>query len=323
MKTYRPPFHITNQIMQLVAKIEFFLGTMQASGNSKVPIKLRKDNQIKTIHHSLAIEGNTLSTAQITALVQGKKIVGLRNQILEVQNAIDVYDKISLFKSYSENDFLKAHKSLLSQLVQQAGSYRKTSVGVLKGTHISHVATQAKFIPEQMKNLFLFVKNDKETHPIIKACVFHYELEFIHPFTDGNGRMGRLWQQVILKDYSNIFEFISVETAIHDSQKKYYQVLETCDKKGDSTDFIEFSLNIILKTLSDFSDVYKPVRPTTEQRLHMAIEEFASGWFGRQDYMKIHKTISTAQASRDLKTGIENRLLIKKGDKALALYKKK
>ena len=167
MKSYRPPFHITNQIMQFIAKIEFFLGTIQASGEIKVPLKLRKDNQIKTIHHSLAIEGNTLSTVQITALAEGRKIIGPRNQILEVKNALDVYDKLSTFKDYSENDFLKAHKLLLSQLVQLPGTYRKTAVGILKGSQVSHIAPQAKFVPEQMKNLFLFLKNDKETHPII------------------------------------------------------------------------------------------------------------------------------------------------------------
>lgn len=187
---------------------------------------------------------------------------------------------------------------------------------------MSHIAPPAKQIHNLMKDLFLFLNKDKETHPLIKACVFHYELEFIHPFEDGNGRMGRLWQQLLLTRHSPAFEFIAVETLIHKQQKRYYKTLEKCDKAGDSTAFIEFSLELILSSLEDFRLEYRPTKPTNSDRIAHALEHFKDAFFTRKEYMQIHRDLSTASASRDLAQAIKDGKLRKFGDKAQATYKK-
>jgi len=171
----------------------------------------------------------------VTALLDGKKVVGPKKYIQEVQNAISVYEQIQLYDPFKEKDILQAHKELMRDLLTKTGQYRTSGVGVFKGAKLSHLAPPAKQLSQLMEQLFAFLKNDREDSLLIKACVFHYELEFIHPFEDGNGRMGRLWQQLILMKHSPLFEFVSVETLIHHRQKQYYKVLETCDKAGAST----------------------------------------------------------------------------------------
>lgn len=318
----KPPFHLTAKIVNLLGEIQFMLGSLQPLALQKVPIKLRKESKIKTIQHSLAIEGNTLDVKQVADLVDEKRVLGPKRQIQEVQNAIRVYDALAKFKWSSEKNLLKAHKLLMQNLVKNPGKYRHESVGVFKGGSVSHLAPPAKRVPELMGKLFSFLKQDLDTHPIIKACVFHYELEFIHPFMDGNGRMGRLWQQVILMSFSAVFEFLSIETLIHKRQRAYYLALEKSDKAGESTAFVEFSLEVIRDTLTGFSSDFRPSKAGISDRVESAIEEFGTKTFGRKDYMKFHKTLSTAQASRDLKFAVDRGLVISKGNKARTLYKK-
>jgi Fic family protein len=208
----------------------------------------------------------------------------------------------------------------MKDLIKDVGRYRMTQVGVFKGIKVSHIAPSAKQVPQLMRNLFDFLKKDLETLWIIKACVFHYELEFIHPFTDGNGRMGRLWQQLILMKQSPIFEYISTETLVHKRQKEYYQILEKCDRFGDSTLFIEFSLENILKSLDDFTKVYQPAKPKILDRIEHALEFFGSKSFTRKDYLSLHKGLSTATASRDLAQAVKDKQLKKSGDKAQSVY---
>src|SRR5207253_7112889 len=194
---YKPPFQITSKVLGLSSQIQEIIGELKTYSLAKPSVKLRKENKIRTIHHSLAIEGNSLSEEQVTALLEKKRVLGPKNQILEVMNALELYDILAKFDPAKERDLLKAHGLLLNGLVKEAGKYRSTAVGIFKGTKVSHMAPSAKQVPKLMGDLFTFLTKDSETPWLIKACVFHYELEFIHPFEDGNGRMGRLWQQLL------------------------------------------------------------------------------------------------------------------------------
>lgn len=320
---YKPPYKVTSKILKLIAEIQEHLGELKYYSIKKPNIKLRKENKIKTIHHSLAIEGNTLDEEQINTLLDGKSVIGPKKQILEVKNALVLYDQVSKLNPLSENDLLKAHKILMNGLIQSPGQYRHTAVGILKGGEVVRMAPSYKQVPTLMSNLFTYVSKDKTTLALIKACIFHYELEFIHPFQDGNGRMGRLWQQLILMKASPVFEYLPVESLIHKNQKQYYNALEVSDKQGESTTFIEFSLEIILKTLRDNLSGLFSQRPKDHDRIQSAIEHFQDKSFSRKDYMEINKGISTATASRDLALAVQENLLKISGTKSKAIYKAK
>lgn len=318
---YTPPFKLTSQIFKLSLEIQDILGQLKNVEIAKPSIKLRKENQIKTIHHSLAIEGNTLSMAQITDIINNKKIIGPPKQIIEVKNAIQLYERISEFDAANENSFLRAHKILMSDLVTHPGFYRKSNVGIIKGSQIKHVAPQAKQISTLMSQLFSFMKKNNEYTFLVKACVFHYELEFIHPFEDGNGRMGRLWQQIVLMKHSPVFEYLSVEALVFKNRQQYYKVLEACDKAGDSTLFVEFALKLILQELVSFKKAFKPQRIDVDIRLSLAKDKFKSTFFSRKNYMEIFPEISTATASRDLKQALKNKMMESRGERNQAQYK--
>jgi Fic family protein len=317
---HKIPFNITPSMLSACLEISRILGKYEGLLSPKPQPQLRRANRIKTIQGSLAIEGNTLSIDQVTAVFEKKKVIGNKREILEVTNAIEAYDKAPSFDPASSKALLRAHGILMKGLEADAGKWRTTQVGIFKGSKVSHVAPKPEFVPELMAKLFSFLKNDKETHAFIKACVFHYELEFIHPFTDGNGRIGRLWQHVILLKNHPLFEFIPVESVIKKQQKEYYRVLEKSDKAGDSSAFIEFSLNIIIEALNDFFENLKPEPQTTESRLELAKNHFGADEFKRKDYIGFFKTLSTATASRDLQWGVKCGLLKRTGTKALTVY---
>lgn len=316
-----PPFQITPKILSLVSQIQEIVGGFRGQSIAAPSIKLRKENKIKTVHHSLAIEGNGLNEKQVTDILNGKRVIGSQKQIREVKNALKIYEVIRTLRATQEKDFLKAHGILMAELLEHPGRYRQRQVGILKGEKVAHVAPPAKQVPKLMADLFFFLQQGKEIPWLVKACVFHYEVEFIHPFEDGNGRMGRLWQQVLLMNQSSIFEYVPIETLIHKHQKEYYRVLEACDKKGDSTAFIEFGLENIRRALVDFDDLFRPRRATTSERLQLAMETFGKRPFSRADYRSIHKDISTATASRDLASAVRSGILKKSGDKNKAIYR--
>jgi Fic family protein len=316
-----PPFELTLKILKLCSDIQEIIGEFKTTSHSKPSVKLRKENKIKTVHHSLAIEGNTLTESQVTALLENKRVSGPKKQIQEVVNALELYDQISSLDPLKEKDLLKAHSILMRDLIERPGKYRQSNVGIMKGKTISHIAPQAKMVPALMKSLFAFLKGNKEIPMLIKACVFHYELEFIHPFEDGNGRMGRLWQQSILMKHSSILEYVSVETLIHKRQKDYDKTLEACDKAGNSTQFIEFCLELILESLNSLQNIYRPQKITGPERVAAALNSLKNG-FSRKDYLDFHKDISTATGSRDLADAVKEGILKRIGDKALAIYKK-
>lgn len=314
-----PPYQVTPDILDYIGKIERLLGRLEGLEHPKPQPHLRKSNRIRTVQGSLAIEGNTLSFDQVTALMDGKPVLGKKQEIQEVQNAIKAYDLITEFKPYSEKSLLNAHRLLMDQLIESAGKVRKGHVGITSGTQISHIAPPADRLPYLLKELFTFLKKDK-SHPLIKSAVFHYELEFIHPFEDGNGRIGRLWHSLLLIQYHPIFEYTPIESLIKENQRKYYDALSQSDNAGESTKFIQFSLEMAYLALSDLADNLRPEPSTSESRLTGAREHFGDQKFSRKDYLDLYKRISTATASRDLKAGVDRGVLMKEGQKALTVY---
>lgn len=317
---YKPPFVITPKIFSLSQEVSHILGTLEGARLNITPIKLRKENNIKTIQASLSIEGNTLSLAQVSHILEGKPVIGPQKDILEVQNAIKTYSFFDELNPLSIKDLLRAHKLLMKELIEEAGQWRSKGVGIFKGSQIKHMPPQAKRVPTLMEDLFRFLKNDKETPWFLKACIFHYELEFIHPFSDGNGRMGRLWQQLLLTKENPIFKYITVEELIKKRQGEYYSVLAKCDQEGESTSFIEFSLKLILEALQRYKSIASPMVHDSRSRLDYAKNKLSNEWFSRKDYVNIFKDISTATASRDLLLGIEEDILKKRGEKNQTRY---
>ncbi|MBD8082530.1 Fic family protein [Chryseobacterium caseinilyticum] len=316
----KPPYQITPQILSLISAISQKIGEINANYLIKNNPQLRKQNQIKTIHSSLSIEGNTLSLDQITAILENKKVVGPQKDILEVLNALQVYEQLNKLKFGSEKDYLKAHKILMNGLIENSGKYRTQGVGILKGSQVEHIAPPSDLVPYLMKDLFVYL-NDKSEISLIKSCVFHYEMEFIHPFMDGNGRMGRLWQTLILMYEFPLFEFLPFETLISKNQKQYYLALSQSDKEGQSTKFIEYMLGIINNSLSEL--LQNSTQKLTQRDRIVIFLEDTKQEFSRKDYMKKFSEISSATASRDLKTAVEMNLIEKFGDKKTSLYKKR
>jgi len=315
----KPPYEITSLVLELISSISVKLGEVKANFLSKPQPKLRKQNRIKTIHSSLSIEGNTLSPEQITAILDNKRVIGPPKEIKEVLNANKVYRQITEFNPYSAKSFLSAHKLLMAALVENPGRYRVRDVGILHGTDVAHMAPQPENVPTLMNSLFDYLKKEKEIS-LIKSCVFHYEMEFIHPFMDGNGRMGRLWQTLILMQDYPVFEYIPFETLISQTQINYYKALTDSDITGNSTTFIEYMLAVIDRSLDDMLKIRRQSLTETERIeyfMETDIEEFT-----RKDYMAIFKSISSATASRDLKKGLEMKLFIKYGIKNNTVYRK-
>lgn len=316
----KPPYEITSEILKLIIAISEKIGEVNARYLVKQNPTLRKQNKIKTIHSSLSIEGNTLSEEQITAILENKRVIGPEKDILEVLNALEVYNDLNSLKYESEKDFLKAHKLLMKNLIQNHGTYRKSGVGIVKGSKVAHIAPPYENVPFLMKDLFEYLK-DKSEITLIKSCVFHYEMEFIHPFMDGNGRMGRLWQTLILMNEYPLLEFLPFETLISKNQEEYYKVLSACDKEGKSTKFIAYMLQIIDNSLSGLLENSTKKLNETE-RLELFIENNQQE-FTRKDYMKYFSELSSATASRDLKKGVENQIINKSGDKKTTIYIKR
>lgn len=263
---YTPPFTITSKSIDLISKISEKIGEMNFLTSESQHVNLRKKNRIKTIHSSLAIENNSLSIEQITAIIDGKRVLGAPNEIQEVKNAVQAYELLLTLDSTSEKDLLRAHGIMMKDLVSRAGKYRNDGVGIFDGKEVVHVAPPAERVPLLMADLFEWLKTS-DTHPLVKSCVFHYEFEFIHPFQDGNGRIGRLWQSAILKDWRNIFAWLPVESLIKEKQAEYYSALNVSDTSADSTFFIEFLLGLILSTIEDILESHVKVTVNVTQKV--------------------------------------------------------
>lgn len=246
---YSPPFTINDEILSLVSEISEQIGALNVMlGNSMPSPMLRKENQIKTIHSSLAIEHNSLSLQQVTDIIEGKHVLGAPNEIQEVKNAVQAYQLMQQLDAFNEKDLLKAHRLMMQDLVAKSGQYRTEGVGVFDGDKCLHMAPPPQRVPELMRDLFAWLRTT-DTHPLVTSCVFHYEFEFIHPFIDGNGRMGRYWQTMILARWKSIFAWLPVETIVKQNQQEYYNAIARSDAAGDSTVFILFMLKCLQATI--------------------------------------------------------------------------
>jgi len=248
MSSYKPPYIITNKILKIVSDIVELVSELNHVKKELGIPKLRKKNRIKSITGTLQIEGNSFTEEKVTNVINGKTVLGTVREIEEVKGAIEAYDYLEKYDYKKEKDLLLAHKFLMQNILNNAGSYRHSNVGVGGKDGVTHVAPPPNIVPQLMGDLFDWLKQTDD-HLLVASCVFHYELEFIHPFSDGNGRVGRLWQSVILNQYKSIFGAIPIESVVRDNQEAYYKALEDAGSIGESTPFVEFMLEIILKTL--------------------------------------------------------------------------
>ena len=290
---YVPPFTITEKMLHLVSEVSEQMGILNARLGENVPSPmLRKKNQIRTIHSSLAIENNTLSLKQVTDIVDGKHVLGAPDEIQEVKNAIEAYRLMPELDAFKEKDLLKAHGLMMKDLVRNAGHYRQEGVGVFDGNgNCLHMAPPADRVPQLMGDLFHWVKTTKE-HPLIYSCVFHYEFEFIHPFIDGNGRMGRFWQTMLLSRWKGIFAWLPVETIVKEHQQEYYNVIAKCDAAGNSTAFVEFMLKCLLDTMENYEESAEEeteeLHDKLHDKLHDMFPEISEKAFGVLEVLKAH-----------------------------------
>ncbi len=248
--TYKPPYYITTSMINKVAVIMKMIGKFSSTDNLSSQPLLRRKNQIKSIHSSLAIENNQLSESQVKDLINGKLVIGPQKDIIEVQNAIKVYEKIHDINPYTQQDLLKYHQLLMSSLVSDAGSYRKGQVGVFDDEKAIFMAPPADRVPSLMNQLYDYL-NHYDENIFIKSCVFHYEFEFIHPFSDGNGRIGRLFQTCLLAKEEELFYYLPVESIIKKKQQSYYDAISQSNLEGSSNAFIDFMLDAIIETMNE------------------------------------------------------------------------
>ncbi|MGY2340322.1 Fic family protein [Pseudomonas sp. SDO5532_S415] len=250
MSRYQPPLTLTTKILALIAEISEQIGQLSAGEDSRQTPQLRRGNRIRTIQASLAIENNTLTVEQVTAVLAGKKVLGLPREIQEVRNAFAAYDAMPQWRPNSRADLLQAHRLLMHGLIDDFGQYRQSGVGIYRGEQLVHMAPPPSRVGHLMDDLLAWV-GTSDWHPLIISCVFHYEFEFIHPFADGNGRMGRLWQTLILSQWRAVLAFIPVEAVVRDQQDAYYAVLSASDQLAESTPFVEFMLKALNQALSE------------------------------------------------------------------------
>ena len=246
--SYTPPYTITSKMLNLTNKISEHITALKYNSKQNITPMLRKKNRIKTLAGTLEIEGNFIGEEKITAIVDGKRVLGTVPEIAEVKGAIKAYQELENYKYDDISDLLQAHKILMNEILNNAGNFRTSNVRVGE-----HIAPQAYLVPQLMEELFEWLKNSDE-HILLKSCIFHYEFEFIHPFIDGNGRIGRLWQSVVLYNYNPLFALLPTESIVRNHQEEYYKALEDSTALGESTPFIEFMLEMILQTIIKFGN---------------------------------------------------------------------
>jgi len=251
MSNYKPPYTITSAILAQVSEISELISDIKHIEAKKITPKLRKKNLVRSITGSLQIEGNSFTEEKVTAVLDGKRVLGTLKEVEEVKGAIKAYESLENYNHIKLSDLLQSHKLMMDSLLNNAGSFRSSNVGVYGKDGVSHVAPPPYRVAELMGELFDWLAVTNE-HPLVVSSIFHYEFEFIHPFSDGNGRIGRLWQSVILIAYKDLFSYIPIESIVKENQQKYYDALEEAGTVGESTPFIEFMLGSILQSLKQF-----------------------------------------------------------------------
>jgi len=287
MKNKQPPFQITNKMIVDVAEISEMTGRLSAQGHLSSNPNLRRTNRIRTIHGSLAIEQNTLSLEQVTAVLNGKHVLAPPKDIAEVKNAYEIYERLDELNPYSVDDLLTAHGIMMRGLVEESGMFRTRPVGVVnqKG-QVLHFGTLPQYVPALVMELLDWTEHS-DLHMLIRSCVFHYEFELIHPFADGNGRIGRLWHTLLLSKCNPVFAWLPVESIIHDRQQEYYAAINTSNDTGESTVFIEFMLSAIKASLMDAIS-------TSDAMSDGKFDKTAMRWQKIEQFLQIHEYIMNA-----------------------------
>lgn len=287
MRNKKPPFEITNRIIDYVAEIAELVGKLNATNQLSSNPTLRRGNRIRTIHGSLAIEQNTLSLEQVTAVLNGKHVLAPPKDIAEVKNAYEIYERLDELEPYSVDDLLIAHSIMTRGLVEESGMFRTRPVGVVDSEgHVLHFGTLPQYVPDLVMELLDWAKTS-EVHMLIRSCVFHYELELIHPFVDGNGRVGRLWHTLLLSKWNSAFTWLPVESIIHDRQQEYYAAINASNNSGESTVFIEFMLSAIKASLIEAINAGDEM---SDEKMNKATLR----WNKIQEYLKTHDYIMNA-----------------------------
>lgn len=287
MKNKKPPFEITNTMICTVAEIAELVGRLTAASQLSANPTLRRANRIRTIHGSLAIEQNTLSLEQVTAVLNGKQVLAPPKDIAEVKNAYEIYERLEELDPYSVDDLLAAHGVMTRGLVEESGVFRTRPVGVVdQEGHVLHFGTLPQYVPELVTELLDWVKNS-DVHMLIRSCVFHYEFELIHPFADGNGRVGRLWHTLLLSRWNSAFAWLPVESMIYAHQQEYYAAINAANDAGESTVFIAFMLSTIKASLMD-------AIKTSDGMSDGTVDKEALRWRNIQEFLKNHDYIMNA-----------------------------
>jgi len=286
----QPPFEINERIMADVIEIAELVGRVSVTDKISMNPTLRRTNRIQTIYSSLAIEQNTLDIEQVTAILSGKRVIAPPKDIAEVQNAYEIYDNMDKLNPYSIDDLLKAHSVMERGLLNEAGEFRSRPVGVADSEgNILHFGTLPQYVPKLVQELLEWTEKS-EIHLLIKSCVFHYEFELIHPFADGNGRMGRLWHTLLLSKWNPIFAWLPIESIIHDNQSEYYNAINVSNNNGNSTVFIEFMLSVIKQALQEsINDKPKNISSKSDLR-----------WNKINDYLETHEYILNSDVQKFL-----------------------
>jgi Fic family protein len=321
-RPYRPPFTVTPELLTTCTEIARLVGRVEALPSSVPQPKLRRRNRVRTVQATLAIEDAGLDEARVTALIDGKRVLGDRKEIREVRNAIAAYERVPELDPARVQDLRAAHGILMAGLAPDAGRFRRGGVGIVQGSRIAHAAPPASQVQRLVEELLSFVKDESAgTHPFLKAAVVHYELEFIHPFSDGNGRIGRLWQHRILLGVHPVFEHVPVESIIRARQEAYHAALGQADRAGDATPFLGFALSATRDALAELVAEVRPEAVTAPQRLDRARLTLAGREFSRNDYAQLFPSLSAPTASRDLRAGVDAGILSRRGDKATTRYR--
>ena len=287
MRNKKPPFEITNQMIDYVAEIAELVGNLNVTNRLTANPTLRRINRIRTIHGSLAIEQNTLSLEQVTAVLKGKRVLAPPKDIAEVKNAYEIYERLDELDPYSVDDLLTAHGIMTRGLVEESGMFRTRPVGVVDSEgHVLHFGTLPQYVPDLVMELLEWAKTG-EVHMLIRSCVFHYELELIHPFADGNGRVGRLWHTLLLSKWNPVFAWLPVESIIHDRQQEYYDAINASNDAGESTPFIGFMLSAIKASLIEAINL-------NNEMSDGKIDKTTLRWNKIQEYLKTHDYIMNA-----------------------------
>ena len=306
MKNKKPPFEITNAIIGYVAEIAELTGKLSSTNKFSANPMLRRTNRIRTIHGSLAIEQNTLTLEQVTAVLNGKQVLAPPKDIAEVKNAYDIYERLDELDPYSVDDLLTAHSIMTRGLVDESGVFRSKPVGVVdQEGHVLHFGTLPQYVPDLVMELLDWVKSS-DVHMLIRNCVFHYEFELIHPFADGNGRVGRLWHTLLLSKWNPAFAWLPVESIIHDRQQEYYAAINTSNDDGESTVFIEFMLSAIKASLIDAVS-------TSDEMSDGPMDKAAMRWRQIEKFLETHEFIMNAdvRALCGVSAATANRILVR------------